>query len=275
MRIRRISKRFDKDQLYDAYTGDILFKGQFATFEGRQVDGTFNRRRTVSYSPDYSLPPRRCVTVYGEVWIMSEPMIDGFQGEPVRVTCSARKSNGLFQVLTAGELLNKTGTREAHVFLRYLKGTAEPGSSNLQPYYEASLSLTETNLAGKFYTDGNIILHGRMEANAAEGFSVVECDMIGGSEAWVKVKLPGVFDPVELTEVPGAEIVGLLVERYSFFTKYDQAQENNYHGDKTLIVSKSSMAVPEGSLTLQGSTLPILGVEDLGDGWALHVRKVS
>ena len=206
---------------------------------------------------------------------MSEPMVDGFQGEPVRVTCSARKSNGLFQVLTAGELLNKTGTREAHVFLRYLKGTAEPGSSSLQPYYEASLSLTETNLAGKFYTDGNIILHGRMEANAAEGFSVVECDMIGGSEAWVKVKLPGVFDPVELTEVPGAEIVGLLVERYSFFTKYDQAQENNYHGDKTLIVSKSSMAVPEGSLTLQGSTLPILGVEDLGDGWALHVRKLS
>ena len=275
MRIRRISKRFDEDQLYDAYTGDILFKGQFATFEGRQVDGTFNRRRTVSYSPDYSLPPRRCVTVYGEVWIMSEPMIDGFQGEPVRVTCSARKSNGLFQVLTAGELLNKTGTREAHVFLRYLKGTAEPGSSNLQPYYEASLSLTESNLAGKFYTDGNIILHGRMAANAAEGFSVVECDMIGGSGAWVKVKLPGVFDPVELTEVPGAEIDGLLVERYSFFTKYDQAQENNYHGDKTLIVSKSSMAVPEGSLTLQGSTLPILGVEDLGDGWALHVRKVS
>ena len=206
---------------------------------------------------------------------MSEPMIDGFQGEPVRVTCSARKSNGLFNVLTAGELLGKTGTREAHVFLRYLKGTAEPGSSNLQPYYEASLSLTETNLAGKFYTDGNIILHGRMEANAAEGFNVVECDMVGGSEAWVKVKLPGVFDPVELTEVPGAEIGGLLVERYSFFTKYDQAQENNYHGDKTLIVSKSSMAVPEGSLTLQGSTLPILGVEDLGDGWALHVRKVS
>ena len=206
---------------------------------------------------------------------MSEPMVDGFQGEPVRVTCSARKSNGLFKVLTAGELLENSGTREAHVFLRYLKGTAEPGSSSLQPYYEASLSLTETNLAGKFYTDGNIILHGRMEANAAEGFSVVECDMIGGSEAWVKVKLPGVFDPVELTEVPGAEIDGLLVERYSFFTKYDQAQENNYHGDKTLIVSKSKMAVPEGSLTLQGSTLPILGVEDLGDGWALHVRKVS
>ena len=275
MRIRRISKRFDKDQLYDAYTGATLFKGQFATFEGRQVDGTFNRRRTVSYSPDHSLPPRRCVKVYDEVWIMSEPMVDGFQGEPVRVTCSARKSNGLFQVLTAGELLNKVGTREAHAFLRYLKGTAEPGSSSLQPYYEASLSLTETDLAGKFYTDGNIILHGRMEANAAEGFSVVECDMIGGSEAWVKVKLPGVFDPVELTEVPGAEIDGLLVERYSFFTKYDQAQENNYHGDKTLIVSKSSMAVPEGSLTLQGSTLPILGVEDLGDGWALHVRKVS
>ena len=275
MRIRRISKRFDKDQLYDAYTGDTLFKGQFATFEGRQVDGTFNRRRTVSYSPDYSLPPRRCVTVYDEARNMSEPMIDGFQGEPVRVTCSARKSTGLFQVLTAGELLNKTGTREAHVFLRYLKGTAEPGSSNLQPYYEASLSLTETNLAGKFYTDGNIILHGRMEANAAEGFSVVECDMIGGREAWVKVKLPGVFDPVELTEVPGAEIDGLLVERYSFFTKYDQAQENNYHGDKTLIVSKSTMRVPEGSLTLQCSTLPILGVEDLGDGWALHVRKVS
>ena len=274
MRIERLSRRFDKDQLYDAYTGDELFKAQFATFEGRQVDGTFNRRRTVSYSPDHNLPPRRCVELYGEVWIMSEPMVDGFQGEPVRVTCSARKSNGLHKILTAGELLEGTGTREAHVFLRYLKGTSEPATSYLQPYYEASLSLTETELAAKFYTDGNSILHGRMAANAAEGFNVVECDLIGDSTSWVKVEVPGTFDPVELVETAGAEIDGLLVERYSFYRKTDQAQENNYHGDKTLIVSKSALPAPEGTLKIGGTSSPILGVEDLGDGWALHVRRL-
>lgn len=279
MDIAMASVFFDNDPLYDAYTGDYLYDGQFATYDGSQLDGSFVRRRTVSLAPDLVLPARRVVKLFDEPWVLSDPIRDGFYGEQVRQTMSARKAHGLYGIVTAGELAEGLPVlREAYAFCRWTKNTADAATSNLEPYFEFSFSITETKLDRKFFILNNKIWHSRMATEIAEGFQFAEADLlVNEDEQFLRVEAekPGKRDPVSLVEAPGSFHKGVVVNRYQFFTKLDQAQENNYHGDKTLIVAKAPELETAGNLKIDGQRWTILAREDLNDGWGLHIRRVA
>lgn len=278
MDLRDISRSFDFDPLYDAYTGVYLYDGQFATYEGGQLDGSFIRRRTVSLAPEYVLPDRRVVMLYGEPWVLSDPIRDGFGGEVIRQTMSARKCHGKYAILSAAELVLGTLTpREAYAFSRWTKNTADAATSNLEPYYEFSFSATEASVTSKFIVLDGVLWHTRMSAQIAEGFLFSEADLLTEdlvTQGKVQVTKTSV-DQITLQETVLSKFTGVLVQRYQFFKKLDQAQESNYAGDMTLIVAKVSDPEPEGSYTLAGKTWSILDLEDLGDGWAVHIRRIE
>lgn len=272
------SSFFDNDPLYDGYTGTYLYDGQFATYDGSQLDGSFIRRRTVSLSPELVLPARRVVSLFGEKWVLSDPIVDGFQGTPVRQTMSARKCHDLYTVATATELLKGTSARQVYGFSRWTKGTADFATSDLQPYFEFSFSTSEAGMFGKFIVGTRGIWHARMATESSEGFLIIEADQIfdaaEGADPSVTVTIPGELDPIELTELAGVDCPGLLVERYSFFRKLDEAQPNNQAGDKTLVISKADMPEPPLNVTIASGVWSVIGKQELEDAWALHVRKV-
>lgn len=278
MKLITAAIKFDLDPLYDAYSGDYLYKGQFSTYESSQLDGSFIRRRTVSMHPELQLPPRRAVTLYGETWVLSDPIFDGWKGKPVRQTMSARKCHALYKVVTPENLfeeLKPLEMREAYAFSRLTKGTADAATSNLEPYYEFSFSLTEDSVTGLFIRDGKKVWYVRMSADVSEGFLVAEADLlVDGTEqenGFFKAELDGYNDPVTLDQVTGNLVDVLLVDRYNFFTKLDQAQPNNYHGDKTLVLAEEL----EGTQVRIGAdTWTVQASQPLKGGFAYHVRKM-
>lgn len=277
MNLRDISTAFDNDPLYDAYSGLYLYDGQFSTYDGSQLDGSFIRRRTVSLAPELELPPRRVVNLYGENWVLSDPIVDGFKGIPVRQTMSARKCHKLYTLATALELLKGTSTRQLYGFERWVKSTQDATTSQFDPYYEFSFSSTEKNLLGRFLIAGNMVWHPRVVAEVAEGFTVVEADIIAGGEKpneAVVIERPGKRDPVTLQQLPSTQHKGLFIERYQFFTKNDQAQPFNYAGDRTLIVEKIPEFATQGEVIAGGTTWAVVAMEEILDGYALHVRRV-
>jgi hypothetical protein len=273
------SSFFDNDPLYDAYTGVYLYDGQFATYDGAQLDGSFIRRRTVSLAPELVLPARRVVTLYDEQWVLSDPIRDGFQGQVIRQTMSARKCHHLYSILNAAELLQAPATpRQAYAFSRWTKNTAEAATSELEPYYEFSFALSETDLYGKFFKVGDNIWHARMASEVAEGFMFVEADLLAGGEkpgGPVTVERPGVRDPITLTNSPSTQHPGLLIERYQFFRRLDQAQPLNYAGDKTLIVEDIPEFEHQGEVVIAGETWTVLARQKLEGGYGLHIRRVA
>ncbi len=278
MDLKKISRKYDNDPLYDAYTGDYLYDGQFATYDGSQLDGSFIRRRTVSMSPDFAMPPRRVVRLFDENWILSDPIVDGFKGRRIRQTMSARKVHGLYDILSAAELTLGTVTpRQAYSFKRWTKATGDAGTSDLEPYFEFSFSLTEASVRGKFIVSGDSIWHVRMDTEVAEGFLLAEADEILSAESGERVTVdkPGAMDPVTLQESAGTSYPGVLVERYNFYRRLDQAQALNYPGDKTLVMAKSSDPDPTGFVRIAGHQWNILAMQDLGDGFGLHVRRTT
>ena len=276
MDLSRVSRRYDNDELYDAYTGDFLYKGQFATYEGGQLDGSFIRRRTVSIAPELALPPRRVVTLFNEQWVLSDPIVDGFHGKPIRQTMSARKCHGLYQILTVEELLNPVqGARSAYAFCRWVSNTADAATTEYEPFYEFSLSATEESVSQRFLYDGEKLWHTRMSAEISEGFLFAEADLLTEflPASQVTVASPGTIDPVTLVPSGGPSYTGILVERYMFYRKTDQAQESNYHGDKTLLVAESSSPAKTGTVEINGTKWAILATENIAGGYALHVRR--
>lgn len=286
MDLGMLSSFFDNDPLYDAYTGDYLYNGQFATYDGSQLDGSFIRRRTVSLAPGLQPPPGRVVTLYGEQWVLSDPIVDGFCGEPVRQTMSARKCHAKYKILTAGQLAQGSPPgREAYAFSRWTKNTADASTTERKPYYEFSFSRTEATVEGLFIQDGEKVWHARMSTEVSEGFTFAEADELTPAfQDKAKVQAGRLqSDPVTLQEVVIKTYSAAMFERYQFFKKTDQAQPKNYFGDKTLVISKADEAnlpdLSEMSFEVErqdGTKSRWMGVavQDLGDGWAVHIREV-
>ena len=271
---------FDNDPLYDAYTGDYLYDGQFATYDGSQLDGSFVRRRTVSLMPELALPPRRVVMLYNEPWVLSDPIVDGFLGDPIRQTMSARKGHGLYAISGIDELLGLSANpagRSAYGFARWIKGTADAQTTEMEPYYEFSFSLTEAPMKDMLLSLDGRVWNARLDTEVAEGFRVVQADEIVTKDAvataYVTVEFPGSIDPKTLQESPGPQHNGIVTDRYLLYTKLDQAQPNNYAGDKTLLVG-SAVAVPKAPVTIAGERWQVVAHQPMPGGKAFHIQKV-
>jgi len=271
------SSFFDNDPLYDAYSGVYLYDGQFATYDGSQLDGSFIRRRTVSLAPDLVLPPRRVVTLYGEQWVLSDPIFDGFQGETIRQTMSARKCHQLYKVGTIKEILTGALTaRDIYAFARWTKSTAEAHTSEMEPYYEFSFSLTESSIRGKLIEADGKLWHARAASEVAEGFLLAEADLLAGPDtplARVTVDTVSAIDPVTLASVPGPSYPGVLVQRYQFFRRQDQAEPLNHAGDMTLLVQDAPEFAAQHEVSIGGQRWSVIGRESVEEGFALHVRR--
>ena len=280
MKLAAAAVYFDRDSVYDAYTSALLFKAQFASYDGSQPDGSFSRRRTISVGPSITHPARSVVTVHGEKWIVGEFVTDGFFDKPIRKTASAKLVTDLFQFVSPGNAaLNLPGAVSAYGQERYLKDTVNtPTTSDYSPQYEIAFGSNEVVPDEYFLRSSTDLYHVRTVHTALEGFQVATADLIGvtnyGENKFVTVKTDGVIDPI--TELPSAGVTttGILMYAYKLYYHATEADPRNNQGDKTLIVAKSALTPVNGStLTIASEPYRIFGVTSYHDSWNLRVRR--
>lgn len=280
MKLLAAAKYFDRDSVYDAYTGLLLFKGQFASYDGSQPDGSFSRRRTVSVAPPVAQPPRSVVQVHGEKWILGEFITDGFFDAPIRKTASAKQVTDLFTFVSPGQAaLGASGSVSAYGQARYLKDTVNtPTTSDYSPQYEITFGLNETVPDEYFLRSSTDLYHIRTTYTALEGFTVATVDLIGvtdyGENKFVTVVFSGGIDPI--TELPAAGVTttGILLYAYKLYYHATEADPRNAQGDKTLIVAKSAVTpVNGGPVSIDSEPYRIFGITSYHDSWNLRVRR--
>lgn len=280
MKLRSAAKFFDRDSVYDAYTGSFLFKGQFASYDGASPDGSFARRRTVSVEPSVAQPPRDAVKVHNELWILGQFITDGFFDTPIRKTCSAKQVTDLFEFCTPGQAaLGRPGESEAYGQARYLKDTVNtPTNANYSPQYEISFGNSEAVPDDYFLRTDKSLYHVRTLNTALEGFIVATADVIEttphGENKFVTVSIAGEWDPIEETGGPGVLTTGILIYVYKLYEHATEADPLNRAGDKTLIVAKSAVTPLAGSeVSIDDEPYRILTVQSFHDSWNLRVRR--
>lgn len=280
MKLAQAALYFDRDSVYDAYTGALLFKGQFASYDGSLPDGSFSRRRTVSVGPDVVHPARSVVTVHGEKWIVGEFIRDGFFDKPIRKTASAKAVTNLFTFLTPGQAaLGATGTTTAYGQERYLKDTVNtPTTSDYSPMYEITFGPNETVPDEYFLRSPKDLYHIRTTYTALEGFTVATADLIGstdyGENKFVTAVFGGGMDPITELPAAGTTTTGILLYAYKLYYHATEADPKNAQGDKTLIVAKSAVTPANGGpVTIDSEPYRIFGITSYHDSWNLRVRR--
>lgn len=284
MKLLAAAKYFDRDSVYDAYTGLLLFKGQFASYDGSQPDGSFSRRRTVSVAPNVVHPARSVVQVHGEKWIVGEFITDGFFDAPIRKTASAKQVTDLFTFLTPGQAaLGVTTATPALVSAygqeRYLKDTVNtPTTSDYSPQYEITFGPNEVVPDEYFLRSPNDLYHIRTTYRALEGFTVATADLIGatdyGENKYVTAVFGGGIDPITELPAAGTTTTGILLYAYKLYFHATEADPKNNQGDKTLIVAKSAVTPVNGApVTIDSEAYRIFGITSYHDSWNLRVRR--
>lgn len=281
MNLHQAAKYFDRDSVYDGYTGALLFKAQITSYDGSQADGSFLRRRTISLAPGLVMPDRRVGLIHGERWLFGTPVNDGWEDSPIRQTASSKSATDLFTIAMPGELLLGTATRQAYGHARPLKDTVNTSTdSEYDAQYEVSFGVNELEIAGCFLKSDRLLLHVRVTKFEPEGFVAAsaddlatELDASGHGTALVDVEIPGAYDPITDLESPGTVIKGILMDMYKLYQYSEQANETNTRGDYTLLVPMATDVGTGTHVVIAGYKYMIVTKQKYLDAWNLHIRR--
>lgn len=284
MKWRNLNRFFDRDKAYDSYTGDYLYKVQATTFSEQGLDGNVQRKRTLSMDPDIVLPVHGCLTMYGEAWITSRPLVEGFYSRAARKTCIARLGTNQFCVLTPNAAVNQTLDSPKFGHVKHLKDTVNSGTdSQYDPQYAISMAEAEKPVKGYFLQDAanNDLYSVRSVYFDAEGFRVVVSDLLDSSltnptlaVGLVPVEILGDLDPMTEARQVIDDRPGILMDMYLAYNYTNQAQETNHAGDMSLIVAGDSLVQAGHLVTTHGETnWLVLSVQPYHDGLLVQLRS--
>lgn len=280
MKLKNAAKYFDWDSTYDAYTGMLLFKGQFSGYDSASPDGSFQRRRVVSVAPGTAPAPRRVVTVQNKQWIMGELVTDSFKDKPIRLTAVAKEATDLFALLTPGQAAERAaGSLNLYGHAAFLKDTVNTVTeSDFDPQYMVSFGSTETIPDGYFLRSPRQYLHMRSVHLALEGLVVASSDQIVLDSSVVKncevdATFLGAMDPI--TQLPGSPVLvkGILMDMYMLYTYQTQSVEKNLPGDMSLVISNAYTPKAGQNLTISGKAWRVVDYSPYHDAWNIRIRR--
>lgn len=278
MKLKSAARYFDTDTVTDGYTGALLFKAQFSSFEQAAPDGSFQRRRVVSVAPGIAPASRRVVTVQGMRWIMGELVTDAFKDKPIRQTSAAKEATDLFTLLTPAQAALRASGTPLYGHKQYLKDTVNSVTdSNYDPQYEVFFAITENLKAGYFLKSASQYLHIRSMQFANEGYWVAVSDELArnpASDAEVAVTFTGTYDPVTETRAAGTTTTGIMLDMYKLYNFNTEADPRNQAGDMSLIVAKSAITPADNqTLTINGVSWRNIKFTSYHDAWNIQIRR--
>ena len=278
MKLKSAARYFDNDTVTDGYTGALLFKAQFSSYEGAAPDGSFQRRRVVSVAPGIAPAPRRVVVVQGMRWIMGELVTDAFRDKPIRQTSAAKEATDLFTLLTPAQAALKSTGMPIYGHKQHLKDTVNSVTdSNYDPQYEVFFGITENLKAGYFLKSAQQYLHIRSLLYANEGYWVAVSDELAtnpATDAEVTATFAGAYDPVTETHAAGVTTTGIMLDMYKLYNFNTEADPRNQAGDMSLIVAKSAVTPKADQLiTIAGVNWKNIKFTPYFDAWNIQLRR--
>lgn len=277
MRFADISAFFDKDPVYDAYTGDLLFKCHTSAHDDRTSSGSTSRRRTMTTGEGTVIPARRAVTVYGEAWIVGNSNPDHFQGTAVRRSYDLKKSTGLIERLTPGQACLGAAGSSFHAHREYYRDTVDTRTSaDWDVMWNIYHAPGEGVVEGSILRQGSTYYRARTTRDSIEQYDITEADQL---DANVRQSATFVSQKRSLvTEQPvGApvQVQVLQMDMTKFFQFRTQGESTVQAGDRMVFVAQSAHTPTVGAeFTMEGLQWRVLSVVPEQDAFALHARLV-
>ena len=281
MRLEKVSERFDKTSMWDAYTGQLLSaRCQVTTWDTPRRDGMTTIRRTLYMSNRFQLPPRGAVIIGGDVWIIS-PLnnIDtwgnhisrkGFVAQYAKLGAAASATQLLEDkpvdvylsrvwVKDTKDIVN-TSEGQGQYYIYYVQG---------EPVFEGGFILSD----GRWHIVKNII-------TGTAGLMIAECNELE-QDCIVEVQVTGesIYNPVtETYETLGQRTIkALLLDWREDYTHVLPSFESEQVGDKRLRIPayNAKLVKFDSVLTIKGLQYRVTGLDSRADSSvSVAIRRV-
>lgn len=274
-RLARASAKFDNVSAVDAYTARKLWLCQMGSFESSNPEGATSKRRVLSTAPGLAIPARRAIVVLDETWIVGDSSVDGWKNAPIRLSYWVKKATDLFTYQTPGQAALATGGTAAYASREYLKDTVDAiTTADYNPQYDVYFAQGETPVRGGFLRTAENLMRVRVVRDAIAGFKHLSVDDIGLDAEITATFTSSTYNPAtDSKSVISVAVPALLFSRVFEYSNATEADPKYLTGDKTLIVSQSSITPTVGQeITAEGKSWKAMQITQVYDAWELHLR---
>lgn len=282
MELADIAASFDNESFSDAYLPEQpCFLGQTDVYDGSKRDGSTVVRRVLSVAPGIEMPARLAIhSIPGGInYIVGLKIYDAFQGALVREKYILQRSTHSAVIRTTAEVLADSGGTTAKAGLLWLKNAKDERiSSESTPVYNIYFTLSETIVPGNIVDLDGQLYRVKVVTLPASGFKIAECFEFEYSAAEITYTSGSTTKDIAsdsyLLGLP-ALIQGLRERFLSFYDNPDAGRVKFETGDEVMSVLKTDVVTPNlnDEITLGVDAWRPLDIRDVGDAWALHIRR--
>lgn len=275
MKLKAAAKYFDDTPVFDGYTGEYLWPCQFSSFNDANAVGSTSTRRILSIAPGYTIPPRRAIKVFDDVWLVGDGNPDSWKGAQIRQSFNMKKSNAEAAILTPAEACLAAAGTTAYAQQIYFKDTVNSlNNADYDPFWNFFLAPVETVEKGYFIRTGSKLYRVRSAYLPLEDLRIAQSDEVDAGP------LDAVFATGEYVPATDSFSAGtvstkaILLDFSKLYENQTKASAAVAKGDMSALVPKSALTPAVGkTVSVQSATWKILAVESELDCWLLHLRK--
>lgn len=275
MRLSKAAKYFDTSLAIDAYLNTGKIRCQLEPLDMYRTEGTRIKVRNLSTAPGVAIPSRRAIRLAGQVYLVSDPSIDEWNGKPVRVRYVLQGADEVFSIQTVAQALSGVVGRSAYGSLEFGKYLLdERDSSDYRPQYNIFFSGTETIHESQILSGGGksfLVRNSYITPAGLVNTLVNELDSpLLKSASWAS----NVYDPVLDRYNSTINTTAVIrIRWHEHFENLSQGTSKYEKGDAQLLVPEAVSFTSSDVLEIEEESWRVLSIQIHGGYQTLHVRR--
>lgn len=274
MKLKNVSKFFDKTKAVDAYNAHYSFKCQVEPLDMYRTEGTRIKIRNMSTAPGVTIPARRVIKIDDQAYIVSDSSLDHWSGEAIRSRYVLQGADHVVEIRTITQVLEDVAGVQAFASIDFNKySTDERDSSRYHPQYHIYFGketveedyVVHTTSSNYLVKNSYLTPAGIVDALANELYDPI---------VQVSVSTGRTYDPVtDNYTATTSSVRAILVRWQEYFEYLTQGSTKYERGDAQLFVLPSVHAKAGDTVSISGEDFRVLSHLDRTGYRTLHIRR--
>ena len=274
MKLKNVSKFFDKTKAVDAYNSRYSFKCQVEPLDMYRTEGTRIKIRNMSTAPGVTIPARRVIKIDDQAYIVSDSSLDHWSGEAIRSRYVLQGADHVVEIRTISQVLEDVPGVQAYASIDFNKyGTDERDSSRYHPQYHIYF--------GKETVEEDYVVHTTSSNYLVKNSYLTPAGIVDALAnelddpvVQVSVSTGRSYDPVtDSYTATTSSARAVLVRWQEYFEYLTQGSTKYERGDAQLFVLPAVQAKAGDTVSLSGEDFKVLSHLDRTGYRTLHIRR--
>ena len=274
MKLKNVSKFFDKTKAVDAYNALYSFKCQVEPLDMYRTEGTRIKIRNMSTAPGVTIPARRVIKIDDQAYIVSDSSLDHWSGEAIRSRYVLQGADHVVEIRTISQVLEDVPGVQAYASIDFNKyGTDERDSSRYHPQYHIYF--------GKETVEEDYVVHTTSSNYLVKNSYLTPAGIVDALAnelddpvVQVSVSTGRSYDPVTDSYTATTSSVRAIIVRWQEYFEYLTQGSTKYErGDAQLFVLPAVQAKAGDTVSISGEDFRVLSHLDKAGYRTLHIRR--